>query len=311
MYIYVGETSTPKPIIQIYHYPTPPAPSYMSSIPPSCLCSSCSQLPLSLVTLSVNSVHHVSLHLLPNKKINKNCQHYYMSPNRSYLPSLLLSTNDFISSLLNKFILSVCHSPTSQEFFASLISCRVTFNSPDTINDRVRLLGGGFPQNAAASPSTEQTITQPISCFIQKLNKQNTAHALGIACCEEVTDFQQWHPTLALHEANRRQMFENTLCRLNFDVIRYYCQGHPLQTILRLTRTPDIHLTIQDMRDLLSHSEPIYHELLIVSLEILCSTFGGSYLDPSFFPILHSLIMNSPLSADQAYHLRQSLFHTH
>jgi hypothetical protein len=38
------------------------------------------------------------------------------------------------------------------------------------------------------------------------------------------------------------------------------------------------------MRDPLTHDTPIYHELLILSLETLCQQFDSTYLDPAFFP---------------------------
>jgi hypothetical protein len=72
----------------------------------------------------------------------------------------------------------------------------------------------------------------------------------------------------------------------NISRIREYTQGEPTQKVIWSTQTPQISILVQDMRDLISHNSMIYHELLILSLEILCHEFQASYLDQSFFTLL-------------------------
>lgn len=60
----------------------------------------------------------------------------------------------------------------------------------------------------------------------------------------------------------------------------------PKTTIVKSATSPDIHITTKDLRDLISQGMPIYHELLVLSLETLCKTYDASYLDPSFYPTL-------------------------
>jgi len=45
-------------------------------------------------------------------------------------------------------------------------------------------------------------------------------------------------------------------------------------------------ITNMGFQDLLSHGSMIYHELLILSLEVICAQFNSNYLDPSFSPLL-------------------------
>lgn len=65
-----------------------------------------------------------------------------------------------------------------------------------------------------------------------------------------------------------------------------YSQGPWNYTILQLNNLYTTHIKVGDLRDLLSHGEPLFHELLIVSLEIICHQFKVKYLKPAFFSIL-------------------------
>jgi hypothetical protein len=49
-----------------------------------------------------------------------------------------------------------------------------------------------------------------------------------------------------------------------------------------------MHITTSDLRNLLSHNVSIHHELLILSLEVLCKQYNSSYLDPSFYTELYN-----------------------
>jgi len=78
-----------------------------------------------------------------------------------------------------------------------------------------------------------------------------------------------------------------SLVRINYlDTIVQYCQGPHTSVILRMYLKPHIHLTTKDLRDIISHNSPINHELLILGLEVICTNYNSSYLDPSFMPTL-------------------------
>lgn len=72
------------------------------------------------------------------------------------------------------------------------------------------------------------------------------------------------------------------------ETIRDYCRGPPLTKILWSSMQLNIYLLTRDIQQLVTHNTPIYHELLNLSLEIICQQFGAKYLDPSFFPTLES-----------------------
>jgi hypothetical protein len=95
----------------------------------------------------------------------------------------------------------------------------------------------------------------------------------------------QWRPQHNLpYTAVPIHSFGSYLCNDDLTIIKKFTQGISTTTILRSRAQRDVHLTTADMRDLLTHDTPIYHELLILSLEILCQQFDSTYLDPAFFP---------------------------
>jgi len=78
-----------------------------------------------------------------------------------------------------------------------------------------------------------------------------------------------------------------SLVRINYlDTIVQYCQGPHTTVILRVYHKPHIHLTTKDLRDIISHNSPINHETLVLGLEVICTNYNSSYLDPSFMPTL-------------------------
>ena len=98
----------------------------------------------------------------------------------------------------------------------------------------------------------------------------------------------QWKPQVVLPKADSADPFGQLLQQFDLEVIKLYCQG-PSTTILRLFRKTDIHITNKDIRDIISHNSPIYHESLVLGLELLCATYNSSYVDPSFIPTLKTL----------------------
>jgi len=68
--------------------------------------------------------------------------------------------------------------------------------------------------------------------------------------------------------------------------LQEYCQFPPQTIILRLTRTPDIKLKAGDIQTLITPGTQTHEEVLIFGLENACKIYGGTYLEPAFFPIL-------------------------
>jgi len=94
-----------------------------------------------------------------------------------------------------------------------------------------------------------------------------------------------WNPIVKLPiETNTTHPFGQRLQQHYLPLITHYCQGNSV--IIQSFRKPNIHITTKDLRDIISPNTPIYHENLILSLELLCSHHEGAYLDPSFYPTL-------------------------
>jgi len=99
----------------------------------------------------------------------------------------------------------------------------------------------------------------------------------------------QWVPRPILPMATHASYPLYQLLRASdLQLIHQYCQGEPLTKIIRSARQPNIYLTTRDIRQLITHNTQTYHELLILALKAICHQFGGTYLDPSFFPNLES-----------------------
>ena len=111
---------------------------------------------------------------------------------------------------------------------------------------------------------------------------------LGGNILQRIRDLPQtprWSPNTSLTMERASDPFGQLLQELDLNIIPTFCHG-PSTTVLRLCRKTDIHITTNDMRDIISHNSPIYHESLVLGLELLCATYNSSYVDPSFIPIL-------------------------
>ena len=96
-----------------------------------------------------------------------------------------------------------------------------------------------------------------------------------------------WQPSPQLPvETSPQGEFSVLLHSPLLPMIYDYCQCPGITTILRVKRKPDIHITTNDLRDIIQHNTPIYHESLILCLEIICTAYQGTYVDPSFIPTL-------------------------
>ena len=96
----------------------------------------------------------------------------------------------------------------------------------------------------------------------------------------------QWAPPHLPIDLNPMHPFGQLVISLQTDLIQLYTNGSHTDVILRLSRKPEIHVTVQDLRQLLTHREPIFHDLLTLSLDIITSQCSGKYLEPAFFPQL-------------------------
>jgi hypothetical protein len=100
-------------------------------------------------------------------------------------------------------------------------------------------------------------------------------------------DDNLWRPTTILPvEEKPTNDFSSLLHNPLLGSIYDYCQCPKITTILRLKRKPDVHITALDLRDIINHNTPIYHESLILCLEVMCTAYEATYVNPSFIPTL-------------------------
>jgi hypothetical protein len=80
---------------------------------------------------------------------------------------------------------------------------------------------------------------------------------------------------------------------MDLHTLQQYIRGPKTTIILRLHRRPTIHISTLDLREVLSHGEPIYQEPLILSLEVIHSKTECKYIEPVFFSLLQHRGSNS------------------
>jgi hypothetical protein len=101
------------------------------------------------------------------------------------------------------------------------------------------------------------------------------------------TTIPLWSPQLPLPYAPiTTNILSKLLSPRDLQLLRQYTSCPPSTKILSCSNNSGYYITTKDLQNLLSYNQPIYHELLILSLENLCSMYISSYLDPSFFNTL-------------------------
>jgi len=157
--------------------------------------------------------------------------------------------------------------------------------SAEPPSQKHRLIGGG-PITTQNSPDSE-------SANLLQNNHTNQSYActangiLLVACPTQ--QHINWKPRVTpSHQVWNSHPFQRIVQSLNLETIKAATQRKETDTIVKLSSKPDVFITVKDMRDLISYGIPIYHELLVLSLEALCSTYHAAYLDPSFYPTLLS-----------------------
>ncbi len=181
---------------------------------------------------------------------------------------------------------------------------------PYLIQNRIpkRLKGGGDIQHTTTTESSIEII-QPQNLsptYRLSLNK-----ALLIANPSKPRN--TWSPSIIHQRVANNHPFQLLVQSLQLEPIKLAVHQWPTTTIAKSAATPDIHITTRDMRDLLTYGTPIYHELLVLSLEALCTTYDATYLDPSFYPTLetqgYSSILNRFAPTGHSSVTRPSLDH--
>jgi hypothetical protein len=151
-----------------------------------------------------------------------------------------------------------------------------------TTDNKIRLYGGGQstkPIDLTTPPNDSDSIALPvytINAIVGVLHRTQPS-----------ANHPKWSPRYTLPEQTNPSVQEQLLLLPSTcNTIKEYTQGTRLDVILQAAPNPDIHLTVEGLRNLVTYNTMIYHKILILSLENICNTTGSKYLDPSFLPQL-------------------------
>lgn len=87
-----------------------------------------------------------------------------------------------------------------------------------------------------------------------------------------------WTPSDTIGHSDSNHPFKRLISDDQKVMVKQYCQGPPQTVIVRSSRNHDISVSIDDFRDLLTPTSPIFHELLVLGLENACQIYQGAYL---------------------------------
>jgi hypothetical protein len=180
------------------------------------------------------------------------------------------------------------NTPNSKNYKNQKITKTIKFSTTPTFNSNIIHIP---PTPEKTTPTTTQDTQdqQYIPPSPQRQWRNLGGNALQ-RLLDAPTDSTPWQPTTLLPLENQPQNdFSALLHESLLRCIDEYSQCPRTTTILRLKRKPDVHITTKDLRDTIQHNTPIYHESLILCLEVICTAYEGTYVDPSFIATLKTL----------------------
>jgi len=149
-----------------------------------------------------------------------------------------------------------------------------------------RLKGGGPKHTTAEQTDLTRTSSHDITPY-QGLDKR-TPNSPPICLTRPVSTLK-WTPKPFIPVDNRpMHPFSQLVNNLGTSIIKAFSKGSQSNIIAHLQRMPNICVMVGDFQELISHGPPINHELLTLSLEVICSQHGTKYLEPAFFTMLRS-----------------------
>jgi hypothetical protein len=212
------------------------------------------------------------------------------SPGR--VPYYRLSVNvchiNCTSSIINKITINIKYKPTIKIHIYPL---SITSNIAPRYKPTAMLLGIANQRQRGGGPNHRLESMHDLNRDLlqeMRMNIEYNISSNGALLIVPITPpINSWTPNefRPIPRSNRHP-FQQLVQSLSLTSIRNITRRNPTDTIVKSSSKPDMHITTRDFRDLLSYGVPIYHELLVLSLETLCKNFDSTYLDPSFYPTL-------------------------
>jgi hypothetical protein len=151
-----------------------------------------------------------------------------------------------------------------------------------------RLKGGGPKYITAEQTAQTQTSPHDITPY-QGLDEINPNNPL--ICLTRPASTLEWTPNPFIPVDNRpTHPFSQLVNELDTSIIKAFSQGSHSNIIAHLKRTPDICVTVGDFWELISHGSLINHELLTLSLEVICTQNGTKNIKDSRLALSPALV---------------------
>jgi hypothetical protein len=97
-----------------------------------------------------------------------------------------------------------------------------------------------------------------------------------------------WIPSTRLPHARHDHPLDRACSEQSLDSLKQYCNNPENSVFVRHRLKQDVHVTIKDLRELLSHATPIADKVITLYLELLTTQYNFSFLPTNTIPQMRS-----------------------
>jgi hypothetical protein len=126
--------------------------------------------------------------------------------------------------------------------------------------------------NSSLNPLLRNTVPLPLDTN-QVVNRESHPITIvgSLICYKATTELPLWTPSHPIpHASPTTNCLSNLISSQDLPLLQHYTSCPPTTVTLGGGSNPGIYITTRDLQDFISFNQPIYHELLIFSLENLC-----------------------------------------
>jgi hypothetical protein len=153
--------------------------------------------------------------------------------------------------------------------------------------------GGGKGKHPNSGTRNKSLTTDEISVSSTSIQRTHewTAHSTILECAninleEHIRHESSWRPTTSIPYRAPTHILVTTISTNTLTKIKNLCQLPPSTPIFRSTRKPDLHITVEHLRDLVSHGNETNDAIILLYLELLCYNSQATYMTTYFLPKL-------------------------
>jgi hypothetical protein len=152
---------------------------------------------------------------------------------------------------------------------------------------------GGKSNNPNPGTRNTSLATDEISVSSTSIQSTHewTAHSTILECAninleEHIRHEFSWRPTTSIPYRAPTHTLGTTISTNTLIKIKNLCQLPPSTPIFRSTRKPDLHITVEHLRDLVSYGNETNDAIILLYLELLCYNSQATYMTTYFLPKL-------------------------